>query len=116
LGVESGWLNSKSHQFVGVAGGMPEGWRARVVPLWSGRALTLQTLTRLDLLATKLVAFVDRGTDAPDLEAMRPTGAELSSCWHFVRQYDANPKWPAYARARIEAFARELEIHVVLPA
>src|SRR5262245_61106599 len=59
LGMETGWLNAKSHDFVGVAGGLPDGWRSRVVPLWNGHALTLHTLARPDLLATKLVAFVD---------------------------------------------------------
>lgn len=116
LGIVSGWLNSKAHEFVGVYGGLPEGWRSRLVPLWSGKALVLRTLARLDLLATKLVAFVDRGTDAADLEALRFTGEELTSCWSFVRAYDGNPKWPAYAKARIEGLAQELNIHVVLPA
>ena len=115
LGIEPGWLNSKSHQFVGVTGGMPDGWRSRLIPLWSGQALVLRTLARLDLLATKLAAFVDRGTDAPDVEAMLPTSAELIHCWPFVREYDANPNWPAYAKARLEGLAQELEIHVVLP-
>jgi hypothetical protein len=115
LGVEAGWLNSKSHDFVGVHGGLPDGWRSRVVHLWSGQALTLHTLARPDLLATKLVAFVDRGTDAPDVEALRPGAAELLATWPFVRAYDSNPKWPAYAKDRIEGLARELGIHVLLP-
>jgi hypothetical protein len=84
------WLNCKSHDFVGVPGCLPTGWRGRLRPLFTGRAIAFQTLGRQDLLCTKLVALVDRGTDYQDCVALQPTTAELQAAWPFVQDYEAN--------------------------
>ena len=110
---DGGWFNSKSYDFVGIAGCLPEGWRTRLRPLFDGRALHLQTLGRLDLLSTKLVALIDRGTDLSDCIALAPTAKELNEVWPFVANYEGNVEsrevyWIPRAKAFYAKLAEEL--------
>jgi hypothetical protein len=115
-GIDSDWLNSKAHEFVG--GCLPDGWRARLRAAFVGRALNLQTLGRQDLLCTKLVALVDRGTDYDDCVALQPTVAELHSAWPFIEQYEGNEEsrvgyWVPLAKKQLNRLAKELGHDVV---
>jgi hypothetical protein len=117
--LDAGWLNSKAHDFVGVPGCLPDGWRDRLQPAFRGSALRLQTLGRHDLLCTKLVALVDRGLDYSDCLALRPTRVELERAWPFVTQYEGNPEsrdvyWLPLARRQLTRLAKELGYDVVL--
>lgn len=110
---EGSWLNSKSYDFVQVPGCLPDGWRERLQPLFRGAALHLETLGRLDLLCTKLVALVDRGTDLEDCIALAPSPEELAAAWPFVVAYEGNPEsrevfWIPRARAYYARLAQEL--------
>ncbi len=117
-GIASDWLNSKAHDFVGVPGCLPEGWRHQLRSAFAGAALHLDTLGRADLLCTKLVALVDRGTDFQDCVALGPTEAELRAAWPFVAQYEGNPEsrdgyWLPLARRQLSRLAEELGYHAV---
>jgi hypothetical protein len=110
---EGSWFNSKSYDFVQIPGCMPDGWRERLRPLFRGDALTLDTLGRLDLLCTKLVALMDRATDLGDCIALAPSPEELAAAWPFVAAYEGNPEsresfWIPRARAYYAQLAREL--------
>jgi hypothetical protein len=118
-GLDPEWLNSKAHDFVGVPGCLPDGWRDRLRPAYSGRALRLQTLSRFDLLCTKLVALIDRGFDYADCVAIAPTLDELQRAWPFVVQYEGNEEsrqvyWIPVARRQFERLGKELGYDVVL--
>jgi hypothetical protein len=81
-------------------------------------SLTLQTLGRQDLLCTKLVALVDRGTDYDDCVALQPTVAELHSAWPFIEQYEGNEEsrvgyWVPLAKKQLNRLAKELGHDVV---
>jgi hypothetical protein len=107
------WLNCKSHDFVGVPGCLPEGWRGRLQPLFKGNALHFQTLGRQDLLCTKLVALVDRGTDFEDCVALGPSIEELQAAWPFVQNYEGNPEsrevyWIPLAKRQLVRLCMEL--------
>lgn len=99
------WLNQGPATLAQV---LPTGWRARVVELYTGQALRLQTLGRTDLLASKLFALCDRGTDLGDCLALRPGPGDLASLLPWLEQQDANPDWPAHVRATIDDLARRL--------
>ena len=111
--VDGEWFNSKSYDFVGIPGCLPAGWRTRLRPLLHGKALTLDTLGRADLLCTKLVALVDREEDFDDCVALAPTADELRDAWPFVEQYEGNEEvravyWVPKAQALYAQLAKAL--------
>lgn len=118
-GLAPDWLNSKAHDFVGVPGCLPEGWRSRLREIFVGSALRLLTLSDFDLLCTKLVALIDRGQDYADCVAMAPTPEQLQRAWPFIVQYEGNEEsrqvyWIPAARRQLERLAKELGYVVVL--
>ena len=90
------WLNHGPASLVQV---LPVGWRQRVIPLFQGQALTLRTLGRSDLLATKVWALCDRGTDLADCIALAPTPDETTALRPWLIQQDLNPSWPEHVDA-----------------
>lgn len=112
-GIAEDWLNAKAHDFVGVPGCVPEGWRERLRWVFQGRALHFQTLARPDLLCMKLVALIDRGTDYGDCVALAPTLDELRAAWPFIANYEGNPEslevyWLPLARRQLARLGKEL--------
>jgi hypothetical protein len=93
------WLNNGPMQLVDV---LPDGWRLRLRAAFAGKALTLTTLGRPDLLKTKLFALCDRGTDLADCVALAPTPEEIEEAGPWLAEQDANPMWPDHVRATLE--------------
>ena len=65
--LQDDWLNNGP---ASLARELPDGWRDRLQPLFSGAALELRALGRSDLLRTKLFALCDRGLDLGDCLAL----------------------------------------------
>lgn len=99
------WLNNGPRQLTEV---LPVGWQVRVQPAYAGSAIRLSSLGRSDLLAAKLFALCDRGTDLPDCLAMLPSAAELAAAMPWVADQDAHPGWPAHVTATLADLARRL--------
>jgi hypothetical protein len=99
------WLNNGPMQLGDV---LPVGWRERVQSVFEGRALSLSTLGRSDLLKSKLFALCDRGTDLPDCVALAPTAEELADCVPWLEVQDGNALWPAHVRETVADLARRL--------
>lgn len=99
------WLNNGPSQLGDV---LPDGWRERLQPAFTGQALVLRTLGRADLLMTKLFALCDRGTDLVDCVALAPTAEELDAAEPWVALQDAHPDWPAHVTATLADLARRL--------
>jgi hypothetical protein len=99
------WLNNGPST---LADCLPAGWYERTSVVFAGRAVTLRTLGRLDLLRSKLFALCDRGTDIGDCLALRPSTGELDEIAPWLEQQDAHPDWPAHARATIADLRRRL--------
>lgn len=72
---------------------LPAGWRNRTEIIFQGKALTFITLSRLDLLKTKLDAMVQRGRDIDDVIAMKPTEKELEDSLPWVLNVDGGDYW-----------------------
>lgn len=99
------WLNNGPIQLRDV---LREGWQLRTRALFVGNALILTTLGRPDLLATKLFALCDRGTDLSDCLALAPTAAELADTEPWLVTQDTNPIWPEHVRATLDDLRRRL--------
>jgi hypothetical protein len=103
--LEDEWLNNGPSS---LATHLPPGWQARVQPLFSGSALTLTALGRVDFLRAKLWALCDRGLDLPDCLALAPTAEELEIIRPWLEEQDANPDWPAHVRETLADVGRRL--------
>jgi hypothetical protein len=104
-GLEINWLNNGPES---LKRDLPKGWMARVQDLYSGDALTLKTLGRSDLLATKLWAYCDRGFDLDDCIKLKPTKEELLEAIKWVSHQDANDSWPKHVKGMFSELAKEL--------
>lgn len=87
---------------------LSKGWRDRLQLAFSGKALTIHTLGRLDLLRSKLFALCDRGIDLPDCIALAPTEDEIKDIRPWLEQRDAHPHWPDHVRATLEDLQERL--------
>jgi hypothetical protein len=99
------WLNNGPAE---VAKTLPVGWEQRVRVAFAGKAITLRTLGRSDLLKTKLFALCDRGQDLADCIALAPTVDELREALPWVADQDANTDWPAHAHTTLADLAKRL--------
>ena len=73
---------------------LPKDWRSDLQQIFKGKALSLLTLGRLNLLRSKLYAYADRNIDYQDCMALSPTLLELEACKEWVMQGDASELWP----------------------
>ena len=99
------WLNNGPSTLAPL---LPEGWRNRLQPLYQGRAITLLSLGRPELLLSKLFALCDRGLDIGDCIALAPTSEELTEAEAWIAGQDLNPEWPQHVRSTLEDVARRL--------
>jgi len=86
---------------------LPEDWITRIHPIYKGRALTLSTLGRIDLLRSKLFAYCDRQTDFDDCVALAPNEEELRTCYPWVVARDQNPLWPEHVLTSFKDLAEK---------
>lgn len=105
LELDDEWLNNGPSALGSV---LPSGWEQRLQPLFSGQAIRLQTLARLDLLRSKLFALCDRGLDLADCVSLSPTAEELVSLRDWLAYQDANPDWPAHVGRVLEDLGQRL--------
>lgn len=103
--LDDDWFNDGPHALTDV---LPEEWGRRLRVLYQGDALSLTTLSRLDLLKTKLFALCDRGTDLSDCLAMAPALDEIDACKTWVSEQDAHPDWPVHVARTLDDLKRRL--------
>ena len=84
---------------------LPKNWKEKILPLYEGKALKLQTLGRSDFLKTKLFAYCDRQQDCL---ALKPSRTELKQCLRWVSIRDANPLWPEHVKKSFTLLAEKL--------
>lgn len=103
--LDENWLNNGP---ISIGKILPKGWQSRVQPLFSGKAIALTTLGKIDFLRTKIDALCQRGTDFKDIVHMNPTRDELLEAAEWVKQQDANPDYPDWVQKQIARVAKEL--------
>jgi len=87
---------------------LPEGWKENLQTIFDGKALTIKTLDRVNLLRTKLLGLCDRGADLFDCINMKPTEEEIDEATPWVKEYDGNPMWPKHVDIEITKLKNEL--------
>ncbi|MCX5744166.1 MAG: DUF6036 family nucleotidyltransferase, partial [Proteobacteria bacterium] len=100
--LQDEWLNNGPMQLGDV---LPVGWRERVQRIFEGQVVVLDTLSRSDLIKSKLFALCDRGIDLPDCIALAPTSEDLVECVPWLDLQDGNERWPAHVRATVADLA-----------
>jgi hypothetical protein len=103
--IKANWLNNGPES---LKKALPKHWRLRLEKLYLGKALTLHTLGRSDLLKSKLFAYCDRGQDLKDCIEMTPSQADLYGALDWVKSQDANPGWPHHVEMQIAKLAKKL--------
>lgn len=103
--LKENWLN---HGPESLRKCLRKNWKARLQPLFKGKAITFTTLGRVDLIGTKLLAYCDRGRDLSDCLALNPSREEILEILPWVQGYDTNPKWPEYVLNQINDLAKRL--------
>ncbi len=91
--LQDDWLNNGP---ASLANQLLPQWQERLQALFSGKAIRLRSLGRVDLLCAKLFALCDRGIDLGDCIALAPTTDELANVLSWLEVQDANPDWPAH--------------------
>jgi hypothetical protein len=104
IALQKEWLNNGRAT---LTRDLPPGWEQHVVTIFQGRALTLQTLGRADLLKSKLFALCDRAVDHQDCLRLDPIREELLELLPWLEQRDGNPQWPEHVKNVLDDLARE---------
>jgi len=83
--LDANWLNNR---VVNLESCKPMGWGKDTILVFQGDNITLSTLSRMNLLRTKVFAFCDRSEgiaiDLPDIESMAPSMEELDEVFHWT--------------------------------
>jgi hypothetical protein len=77
-------------------------WRDNLALIFKGRALTLYTIERIELIKSKVWAYCDRSRDYEDFIAMSPSTQELEEVRKWLYPLDGNPEWPNWVDVCIE--------------
>jgi len=103
--LKKNWLNNGPQS---LQQDLPNGWMQRTSVIFTGKAFSLSTLGRSDLLKTKLFAFCDREQDRQDCIFMKPTKDELQEAFVWLQQRDQNPEWPNHVKLSLQSLAKDL--------
>jgi hypothetical protein len=106
LRLREDWLNNVVSP---IKFGLPKGWEDRSVPIFEGKALTIKSLGRQDLIATKLLGACDRGDDVADLIAAAITSEELKLAKDWVLKQDGSEIWPQIVEECVSEIERQIK-------
>lgn len=103
LGLDIDWLNSAGSIYTSK---LKTGWRKRIIPVFKGKALTVNALSKFDLLSSKCYAFSLRGlaTDLEDIKELKPNIDELNEVNDWFATFDNG----AELCLRLKALTEEL--------
>jgi hypothetical protein len=99
------WLNARPAE---LKFHLPDNWRQNVQKIFEGKSIVFWTLSRIDLLRTKIWSLCDRQRDFDDVLAMKPTEGELALVEKWLGPLDRNPAWPEYVAQIIRSLSKEL--------
>jgi hypothetical protein len=103
LNYPEDWLNNKVHPIIER---LPEEWEDHLIVVYSGKAVTIRTLSRQDLISAKLHAAIERrAADYADLIDLKPTLAEIDLADAYCLRQGTNETYANLVRG----YARQLK-------
>jgi len=100
------WINNGPKSLIQE---LPTGWENDTQSIFQGKALQLKTLSRANLLKSKLFAYCDRDErDLSDLKHLNPSKTELHEAISWVKDRDLNPGWPKHVEEKFNQLAKVL--------
>lgn len=106
LSLNKDWLNNGPQSIVN---DLSPGWRDRLQLAFKGESITLHTLSRIDLIKTKISAMCARGSDLNDVINLKPTLSELTETRSWLLSFDNNDqKWSKIVDSNIDILKKKL--------
>lgn len=102
LGISNDWLNNEVSS---LGQRLDKNWKLRCTTLYSGKAVILKSISRQDLINSKLHATVERQSkDYKDLVWLRPTELELTIARDYTLRQNPTDTYAIF----VDAYLREL--------
>lgn len=105
LGLDNHWFNSSPGSLVGY---LSEDWKDNTVLVYTSSNLQIFSISRIDLLFSKLWAMCDRDKDIDDLLTLQPSLHEIKICRDRVVVCDANPNWTEWVDENVNTLKKKL--------
>lgn len=105
-GLPRNWLNTDAQM---LRHALPESWRDRAVTVFSGDAMRVMAIGRLDLVCMKI--YAGRAQDLDDLRSMRPSSEELDLVDTYLERLAARGEPEAHLADAREVLASFRERH-----
>lgn len=105
LGLKENWLNNGP---IELTEELPKGWESRSSIVFEGSNLIVKSISRSDLIFSKLYAACDRQDDLGDLVTLKPSDKELKAAEAWVLQRDASDIWPQIVAECLHELYRRL--------
>ena len=106
LKIPTDWLNNK---VTPLGDRLGKNWKSKSVELFKGHALTLMSISRQDLINSKLHAAVDRkAKDYKDLIWLKPTLKELKAAEVYALRQSKTETYGVFVSAYIQELMNDL--------
>jgi hypothetical protein len=108
LKISETWLNNK---VASLGQRLEKNWKSKCTTLFTGKAITLKSISRQDLINSKLHATVDRHSqDYKDLLWLRPTQKELILARAYTVKQNPAETYSVFVDAYISELKKDLKI------
>jgi len=102
------WLNNKVNPIIER---LPKDWQDHLVTLFTGKAVTIKSISRQDLVSAKLHAAVDRrARDYSDLVDLKPTAPEIALATQYCLKQAPNDNYEVWVNGFVRMLKKDLGI------
>ena len=106
LRINEKWMNNR---VAPLGDRMGKGWREKCQVIFQGKSITLFSISRQDLINSKLHASVDRRkSDFLDLVWLSPTLNEIDIAMEYTLKRDKSATYPVFVNAFVNLLKKEL--------
>lgn len=102
------WLNNRVNPIIER---LPKDWEKHLVTLFTGKSVTIKSISRQDLISAKLHAAVDRkAADYSDLIDLKPTAAEIDVARLYCLKQNKNETFEVWVSGYVKLLKKDLGI------